>query len=428
MLLGSSLALGPTSSSGGADLLRSLFNRAGVAIAGRDGTLVQSGATGSTALHPTTGAVASAGDLISHNLVLGGVGVLPMSFAQGARTNLLLNSVWSGAVGGSPGTAPTSWGITTTGAPSTAVSGGTITFTVDGATARAFYTQTVSVSASTVYTLSVRIASLSNALAVSEVVLWNTFPAGASTTYSINGVSVANSVAVSAGDVVCTHLTVAATPGTAIARVGAQTGGSLFVATVMALKSPQVESGSFRGLYIPTTSASLTRTADNILWTPPAALSTTSGEVVAIAAPYLWSAGAGAAGPHAAAPRLFGLGSPAGGELSRDTVDSASHVDGGGTQLASAATLAASSGVLSRWSMKFESTALRLYQNGALAASDATVTNPWVASTTLSVGDRAAYSRPWHGFVGLIYVPGGLTDAERSALARLTTGSLNYVG
>jgi hypothetical protein len=78
--------------------------------------------------------------------------------------------------------------------------------------------------------------------------------------------------------------------------------------------------------------------------------------------------------------------------------------------------------------MKFESTALRLYQNGALAASDATVTNPWVASTTLSVGDRAAYSRPWHGFVGLIYVPGGLTDAERSALARLTTGSLNYVG
>lgn len=42
------------------------------------------------------------------------------------------------------------------------------------------------------------------------------------------------------------------------------------------------------------------------------------------------------------------------------------------------------------------------------------------------VGHAPGPATSYHGFVGLLY--GGLTDAERSALARLTAGSITYVG
>lgn len=46
----------------------------------------------------------------------------------------------------------------------------------------------------------------------------------------------------------------------------------------------------------------------------------------------------------------------------------------------------------------------------------------------MNVGSGNVPSLHFHGFVGLIYVPGGLTAAERTALARVTAGSLTYVG
>ncbi len=79
-------------------------------------------------------------------------------------------------------------------------------------------------------------------------------------------------------------------------------------------------------------------------------------------------------------------------------------------------------------SNRYDATSLRLYRGADLAATDSTISAPWGAVSSFFVGSQFAPADHWFGFVGLIYVPGGLTDAERSALARLTTGILTYVG
>lgn len=424
------------------NVLQRLFQRPGVAIAGRDGTLAQSGATGATALHPTTGAVVSAGALISHNLPIPGVGNMPMSFAQGARTNLLLrsqeldNASWttSGlAVSVAPNAVPAPDGTTTADKlAATAVSN------------NHYIRQDISKAASSLrYAFSFYAKEAEYRYAIVQFVEGGN---GAQCIVDLRGGSIAtagstfgagftfvSATCYSVGGFYRVVVVVDSTTGVSLqSRIGFSPNNNYTAYTGdgtsgIYVWGAQLEQAAFPGVYIPTTSAALTRAADNILWTPPSALSTISGEVVAIAAPYLWSAGAGAAHPTAAFARLTDA---AGGvtQLTRGTTDNATRFDAGGSQAASASALAMDNGSLAMRSGKWDASAVSLYRGSTLANQDATLTAPYSACTALSMGSTTAGATHFFGFVGLIYVPGGLTDAERSALARLTAGSITYVG
>lgn len=415
---------------GNSGIVQALFNRQGVAIAGRDGTLVQSGGTGSTALHPTYGSVQSSGALISHNLAIPGVGVLPMSFAQGARTNLLRysesfdNAAWSATActEASDGVAP--WGATAS------------RFIPDNLTAPqgSAEAQSVSKAASSItYTLSLYIKSGGFTSVRVQVDAGTSANSSRFVVDAVTGsVSAVTNIGTFSGVAPTTDalvngwhkLTFTVTTGTeAAVRVIYLSGDTGDGVNGYYITGTQLEQASSPGVYIPTTSAALTRAADNILWTPPSALSTTSGEVVAIAAPYLWSAGVGVAHPGTTGRKVHN----ANASIHRTTSDVAVKADGG-TQTASVSALADTTGVLRLVSQKWDGNALSLYQGSTLAASDSTLSAPWGAVSTLVMGGTATPSENWFGFVGAIYVPGGLTDAERIALASVTGGSLTYVG
>lgn len=432
MFLGSSLALGPVGSSPESRVIKDLFNRAGVAIAGRDGTLVQSGATGSTALHPTTAAVATAGSLIGHNLTIPGVGTLPMSFAQGSRTNLILQSQsftapWGGSlfsVAASPVTAPdgsSAVRLTLSGAAG---------YFGQGATVTAGVTNTRSVYIRRVDTDWVLVIAYYNGSNLARV-WFNTATGQFGSEVVVGSVSVVAKAAHAIGSgwyrlcITAQHASLTSTTFNVFPVVG--DGSTSAAVASLDIWGAQLEQASFPGLYIPTTSASLTRAADNILWTPPSALSTTSGEVVAVAAPYLWSAAANGANPAGGDIRLF-RGND-GTTLLRASSSEQSIKQDAGTQNATASSRAETSGVLRLSAQHWDASAVRLYQGATLAASDSTLSAPWGSVASLSVGMRGdTVLEHWHGFIGLLYVPSGLTDAERSALARLTIGTLNYVG
>jgi hypothetical protein len=196
----------------------------------------------------------------------------------------------------------------------------------------------------------------------------------------------------------------------------------------IALWGAQLEQAAFPGVYIPNTTTALTRAYDNLVWTPPSALSNTSGEMVAVAAPYLWGNAASGNAPHSVAPILFD-------SSSQDVMYKAIS---GGTEQSSKWDVAAeasiraasaeSSGTLVFRTMRWNATALTHYLGTAASTPDSTLTLPWNSRATVTVGSRSGGVGPSPMFVGLIYVPGGLTDPERAALATLTTGALTYVG
>lgn len=420
--------------------LGALFRRAGVAIAGRDGTTVQSGGTGSTSMNPMTGAVVADGGLVQGALPLPGIGTLPMFLAQGARTNLLLRSqtfnvadwtsvalqatVADGAASAPDGTVTAAKLI-----PSVVSSNHyvrqdivkaaeslryTLSFYAKEGEYRYLIPQLVAVSDGAQCIIDLRTGLV--------VTAGSTFGSGftfvsASCTPAANGfyrvVIIADSSA-------------AASLQSRLGCSNANSYGAFSGDAVSGIYfwGAQLEQASFPSLYIPTTAASLTRTADNILWTPPAALSTTSGEVVAIAAPYLWSAGAGVAHPGGGNQRRWST--PATSDYDfRGTTDGCGRSDVG-AQAVSVSALADASGSLRQTTTMWDAASLRYYRGDSLAGSDATLSPPYVAPPSIHVGSVGGGS-PWFGFVGLIYVPGGLTNDERSALARLTAGSLRYV-
>jgi hypothetical protein len=173
------------------------------------------------------------------------------------RTNLLLQSGWAGAVGGSPGTAPTSWTIGFgTGANTTLVNSiyGTaeqaIKFDAD-ATERIMYQQAISVTNGVQYAASVYIEAVSgvigDAIAVTNgtgTATQNTFVTNPSTPgrYTI--------------------LFTATATGTVNIRYGIGTTATVAGTCSVTMSRPQVEAGAFPTSYIPTTTTALTRSAD----------------------------------------------------------------------------------------------------------------------------------------------------------------------
>ena len=173
----------------------------------------------------------------------------------------------------------------------------------------------------------------------------------------------------------------------------------------------QVEQASFPGPYIPTAGAAVTHDADLIDWAGFGGLSTTAGEVAAIAIPYLWSAGAGVARAGQPDATTF----EGGGDLARIGANDRAFRSDVGSQTATVSALAATSGVVLPMSNYWDGAKLSLFRGATEAATDTTLSPPWGSVTTLRVGNSGGLNRPWSGLVGLIYVAGGMTAAERAA-------------
>jgi hypothetical protein len=188
-----------------------------------------------------------------------------------ARTNLLVNSVWAGAATGTPGTPPTSWINTqTTGslsaiAAATYAAGNAITFTC-AAQRRVIY-QRPSVAANTSYTASFDIVATTTGVQIFNVVDFRSMPAGAAITgYTLNGASASGTTAIPIGThKVSITASVAATAGTIDVFVGL--GAQANITSSITISNIQFEAGAFATSYIPTTTTSLTRNADQVTMT-----------------------------------------------------------------------------------------------------------------------------------------------------------------
>lgn len=183
-----------------------------------------------------------------------------------ARTNLLVNSVFSGGVAGSPGTPPTNWlnsqvtGSISAIAPSTYAAGNAFTFTCS-TTRRSIY-QRVSVAANTSYTASFDMVATTSNILVFNVVDFRNMPAGSVITgFTLNGVAVVGTAVIPAGThIITATAAIAGTAGTADLFIGLGIQNNNISSVV--ISNVQLEAGAFPTSYIPTTTTNLTRNAD----------------------------------------------------------------------------------------------------------------------------------------------------------------------
>lgn len=145
------------------------------------------------------------------------------------RRNLLLNSSFGGAIGGTPGTIPTNWPFQSSGGSIVSVVAGignSNVLTLSATAARHYFGQSVSVSANTTYISSIYVVA--NSGLVLNQLLWHaSLPAGTVVTALANGAVVSDSVYVPvAGDRISLQYAVAGTAGTPVVRLGIGTSGN----------------------------------------------------------------------------------------------------------------------------------------------------------------------------------------------------------
>jgi len=175
------------------------------------------------------------------------------------RTNLLLNSIFNGAISGTPGTTPTSWtNIQNTGTLTvlTHLIGSKLRFTTSG-NARAIQ-QTISTLANTTYALSVK----ANVLTSNRFDFYMNvgLVSGATAQFIYNGTNVANNFVLPIGECNLQIIVVnGATAGNTIFRLGSGILGNIIGS--VEIYEPQLEVGNVATEYIPTTSSIRTRFA-----------------------------------------------------------------------------------------------------------------------------------------------------------------------
>lgn len=162
------------------------------------------------------------------------------------RRNLLNNTPFAGAVSGSPGTNPTSWGgALFTGTRTLTLSGETLRLVVNGETN---INQTISVAANTSYIFSIKV-NVTTASQVQEHIRLSAGPAGSTLSYTIDGNVVSASTTVPTGEhIIASRLAVGATAGTAQARFGCGFDGFSRVCDII-FSEPQAETGTSRTNY-----------------------------------------------------------------------------------------------------------------------------------------------------------------------------------
>lgn len=198
-----------------------------------------------------------------HNPVTGALRGL---LVEPSATNRLLNSGFTGAVVGTPGTAPTSWPFNSSGGSITVASGGEIG--LSAAAARQIIGPTVALAAGETITISATILANPDANKQQQL-FWPAFANGGglvSTTFFSNGLAVSPAIhAPLSGETVSVVLVNGASLTNIAFRlgvgcIGAATGSAQFT-------RPQAEVGATPTSYIPTTTAAATRAADQPLIT-----------------------------------------------------------------------------------------------------------------------------------------------------------------
>lgn len=405
------------------DLARQLLNRS--LIAGRDGSISCTRATGR--FNPLTGQLLGNNTPAQFDLNLAGI-PLPFFGAWDQRTNICPNSQTSGAtVGtlGSGGTLPTGWtGSTPTGLSISVISftSNSIVFEFNGTCStggqQALINSQVSsigtVPASSTICGTALVSKISGTATIDQLRCKVTeFDSGP--TYQ--GEAIANGIGLTTAIRSCTASASRASVGFTAGRYPVNS-GDVYTNYRVEFSFPRLFVSSFPGPYIPTNGSAVTHDADLVQWTIPGGTSAQQGEMTAIFTPYLWSTAAGAAHPSGQAARIHESSSD---YLARSTSDSAQQGDGG-TQLASVSGLADSSGSLRVMSRFWDASGLYVTRGGVIAASDTTLSPPWVSRSSFSLCGNTALDRMYSGFSACIYTPGGASPSERQALSRLLTG------
>lgn len=192
---------------------------------------------------------------------------------ESSSENLLLNSVFAGAVAGSPGTAPTNWlNLLSTGTIASVGAGiyaaGNAVRITHTNLRRAFY-QVRALAANTTYTYSATVTVHSTPAAgfprISDCVNINpaALPVGTTVSYILNGNPAAPSTAIPDGQTskIEIIIAVAATGGIFEMRWGLGLNGN--IEGDVSIQMPQLEVGSRATSYIPTTTTSVVRAADD---------------------------------------------------------------------------------------------------------------------------------------------------------------------
>lgn len=173
-----------------------------------------------------------------------------------ARTNYGLNSVFAGAVSGSPGTAPTSYGFTVAGGET--VAAGEVLRFKTASSLRHFIGQTVSVDTGS-YTFSV----YADAVTPQSVINSANVVAGSaaiSTKFYVDEVLAASTDMLTPGRKRISVGVEVTSPGTLSFRFGVGVNGA--TTAEVGFEAPQFEAGTVATSYIPTESSAATRAAD----------------------------------------------------------------------------------------------------------------------------------------------------------------------
>jgi hypothetical protein len=174
-----------------------------------------------------------------------------------SRTNLVTNTVFAGAITGTPGTAPTGWTLASTGSPSLTVTP-SLYGTLDGAqaltlagvaTERQRCFQTFSAVSGTTYVVSIYVESVTG---TSGRLVAITGVTGTDVQTITNPSSPGR----------YSHIWTASATGTATVQFGLGTTAGIPGNCTIALSRIQLEAGAFATSYIPTTASQVTRSAD----------------------------------------------------------------------------------------------------------------------------------------------------------------------
>jgi len=163
------------------------------------------------------------------------------------RRNLFVNTHFTGAVAGSPGTGPTNWNDIVSTGQIVSYDSSTGRLRLATSATRRGFSQAANMAINSVQTASVRVNVISGTLGVGRVLsVSSAIPAGASLQWQVNGVNVANSgVALPAGEsLLSLRATTTTDPWTFNFEVGNGVGGT--TTGDVELWEPQFETGSTR--------------------------------------------------------------------------------------------------------------------------------------------------------------------------------------